>query len=102
MTVRGLSLALALMAATPVDAAHGRCYSRWFYPWPQRCGVGEIAHSFARPISPIHVNREKAAIELPTEPDIPLPALDRADFTVAEPDDVTRARLQLMGYAYAH
>ena len=95
MTVRGLLLAMILMAATPVDAAHGRCYSRWRYPWPQSCGVGHAApHKII--VTP---DRDDFA---PDRDDFPLPALDRADFTAAEPDDVTRARLQLMGYAYAH
>ena len=76
-----LSAAIAL----PVEA---HCYSRWYYPWPQRCGV---ARQMVRP-----VGREKAAIHLPTEePDIPLPSLARADLDGGEADEATRAHALL-------
>ena len=81
--------------AAPVDAAHGHCYSVWRYPWAQRC---HVAHAQFRAA----VSREKAAIQLPPDRDIPLPFLSRGEVQGGEPDDITRARLQLMGYAYGH
>jgi hypothetical protein len=95
MTVRGLLLALAVLASTPVPAAQGRCYSIWRYSFAQRCGVAHkqayAAHKFVSPP------------EKPVEADfdIPLPFLDARDFARGEPDEVTSARLQLLGYAHA-
>jgi hypothetical protein len=48
MTVRGLLIAVALLAAAPVCApssarAACRLHAIWHYPWPQRCGVGYAA-----------------------------------------------------------
>lgn len=91
MTVRGLLLAGVLMAAAPVQAAHGRCYSIWRYPQPQRCGAhfGQKRENVR--IVPVHG---------PSGPDLPLPALDRP--TASEADGDMALRLHLLGAAYGH
>lgn len=98
MTVRGLLLALALFASAPVPAAAGgHCYSIWRYPWAQRCGHQRFADA--------HHGGENGTArgEAATAPRaISLPVLMRSDYAGGEPDELTRARLQLMGYAYAH
>jgi hypothetical protein len=89
MTVRGLMLAGAILASAPTpSAAACRLHSIWHYPWPQRCGV---AHAQFR----AEVSREKAAIQLPPERDIPLPVLTRSDCEGGEADELTRGRLML-------
>lgn len=90
MTVRGLWLALALLASTPVSAAVPcHRYAVWRYPWPQRCGE-------------IRAGREKAAIQFPPTREIALPLLSPQDYDTREPDAITRARLELEGYSRAH
>ena len=37
-----IALAIALVA-TPVEASACHHYSRWYFPFPQRCGAGHIA-----------------------------------------------------------
>ena len=98
MTVRALLLVLALLAPASAEAA-AAChrYSVWHYPTPQRCGA-QIRANLRKPVS-----REKAAIQLPTAaPKISLPRLTRNDCKGGEADELTRARLELLGYAYAH
>jgi hypothetical protein len=101
MTVRGLLLALALMAASPVDAAARHCYSTWKYPWAQRCGVvvksvrfsGLVASARRQP------NPNNQPFRQPhrpaSEPAIALPGLARADCDGGEADEASRARLLL-------
>jgi hypothetical protein len=85
-----LSVTMLFMPAS----ANARCYSRWYYPWPQRCGV---ARQMVRLQIPANSrSREKSAIQLPTEePDMPLPSLARADFDGGEADEPTRAKVLL-------
>ena len=81
-------LAAGFLLSTPVEA---HCYSRWYYPWPQRCGA-------ARQMVRLQVSREKAAIQLPPErndPEISLPSLARADLDEPEADEPTRAKVLL-------
>ena len=77
--MRWIALALVL-AATPVEA---HCYSRWYYPWPQRCGTGE--KRIPPMISPPQRN----------DFDIPLPSLAQADLDGGEADEPTRALILL-------
>ena len=85
MTVRGLLVVLALaLQAEPSTALARHCYAVWRYPWPQRCGV-ETRRAV--------VSREKAAIELPTDPALALPALGPVEAVEAAGE--TRARLML-------
>jgi len=84
--MRQIALAAVLLASAPVDAA-ARCYSRWFYPWPQRCRSNSWvpgAHELTRP--------HRVAT---SDPEIPLPSLTSADFVGGEADEPARARLLL-------
>ena len=105
MTVRGLLLALAVLASAPVPAAAGcHRYSVWHYPWPQRCGVRHQAafvalahHRPSRPVTPVKLPNFGI--------DIPLPALAKADCLGGEADENSRARLMLraaLENAYGH
>jgi hypothetical protein len=105
MTVRGLALAAALLASMPVEAAACHHYSRWYYPWPQRCAVvsrfiPEKLPKFGRaPRSPLRVGHEAPFVSLGRGPSgpaaIPLPSLARADLDGGEADEPARARLLL-------
>ena len=91
MTLRGIMLAAAFMASQPVDAAACHHYSRWYYPWPQRCGVGrQMVRLPTR--SPLRVGHEAPFVG---EPEIPLPSLTRADLDGGEADEPTRAHALL-------
>lgn len=96
MTVRGVLLAGAILASLPVPAA-AAChrYAVWKYPQPQRCGQqnGKKLVSVRKFVLPVHG---------PSGPDIPLPVLTRSDCEGGEADELTRARLELIGYAHAH
>ena len=93
--MRWIALALVL-ASTPVEA---HCFARWYYPWPQRCGV----HSrFSAPPSRAQKSTFVSPGRGPSGPDIPLPFLAQADLDGGAADEPTRARLELLGYAYAH
>lgn len=69
--IRSILVATFILTAQPAAACHH--FSRWAYPWPQRCGTGSLPYRTgslqrrpqAQP-API-VSREKAAIELPPE-----------------------------------
>ena len=91
-----LNLAALVLAATPVDA---HCFSRWYYPWPQRCGA---ARQMVRgmPRSPLHVRSEapfasEAKPPSLREAEIPLPSLARADCDGGEADEAIRAKVLL-------
>jgi hypothetical protein len=84
-----LALTLALTVPTPVEAKACHRYSHWAYPWPQRCGFGQKLASVQ------NVSREKAAIELPPDRDIPIPGLARADVDGGEADEAAKGRLLL-------
>jgi hypothetical protein len=85
--MRWTALAL-LLASTPVEA---HCYSVWHYPWPQRCGA-------IRDNTRIGLHHVLSL----DRPEIPLPSLAQADLDGGEADELTRARLELLGYAHAH
>ena len=93
MTIRGLLLALALFASAPTEAASCHRYSRWYYPWPQRCRFVALA----RP----QIRASSRKLELvspgrgPSGPDIPLPFLTSADLVGGEADEATRAHALL-------
>ena len=99
MTLRGIALAIALMASTPVDAAACHHFSHWYYPFPQRCGV---ARQMVRPVmqsvsASSAPNRERSANKA-TTPDIALPSLPslaKADLVGGEADEPTRAKVLL-------
>jgi len=85
--MRSIALAALIVAATPVDAAACHHYSRWFFPWPQRCSQVTLSRLRALP------NQERPANK--AGPDIPLPFLTRNDCEGGEADELTRARLLL-------
>lgn len=93
MTIRGFWLALALIGSEPTEAASCHRYSVWRYPTPQHCGAQAQYHARAIP---------RIVPEMPPERDIPLPTLSIDDYGAGRPDEVTQARLELLGYAYAH
>ena len=80
----------ALLASTPVEA---HCYSRWHYPWPQKCGA------ILRPVRPVRPvlreQREQGKQSPEQSADMPLPSLARADFDGGEADEPTRAKVLL-------
>jgi hypothetical protein len=89
-----IALAVVFMLASPADAA-ALChhYSRWFYPWPQRCAVGLTYKS-----SPQLRREARAKPIFPPPPDdrpFPLPWLSAAELIGGEADDATRGRLML-------
>jgi hypothetical protein len=84
--MRALMLALALQAASPVEAAACHRFSHWRYPWAQSCGM-------ARHLT--FIPTERAHEELPPVPDIPLPGLARADLDGGEADEASRRSLLL-------
>ena len=99
--MRRIALALALLAATPVEA---HCYSVWRYPWPQHCGVKRSP--FASETKPLRFRSEApfasranvgqdGPMRANVGPEIALPGLARADLEEPEADEATRARLLL-------
>src|SRR5215469_9830237 len=97
--MRQIALALVLTMASPVDAA-AHCFSRWFYPWPQRCGLHQ-RFADARHGGENGTARGEAAIAprphrvATPDPDIPLPSLARTDLDGGAADDLARGRLLL-------
>ena len=89
-----IALAIGLLASTPVEA---HCYSRWYYPQPQRCGVARqmvrrpVLHSVAASSVP---NQERSKNKADTA-EIALPGLAQADLDGGGADEPTRARLLL-------
>ena len=97
-----LNLAALVLAATPVDA---HCFSRWYYPWPQRCGAArqmvrlQISANSRKPATP------EIREDFGKDPAIALPSLARADCDGGEADEATRARVLLraaLETSYAH
>jgi hypothetical protein len=87
---RAMAAILSAAIALPVEASACHHYSRWYYPWPQRCGVGHAAlHneiiSFGREI----ITPKRNDFE------IALPGLAQADLDGGGADEPTRARLLL-------
>ena len=85
-----IALAVALLASMPTDAAACHHFSRWYYPIPQRCGVGHAAlHKLI-----VDPHRNDFA---PNRNDfeIPLPGLARADLDGGEADEPTRVKVLL-------
>jgi hypothetical protein len=98
MSLRGLLLAAALLAAMTTDAAACHRYSTWHYPWPQSCGVLRPMRPM-RPIASHHVGLAnimmgRNPLQAP-KPALPLPSLARADLDGGEADEAARARLLL-------
>ena len=108
--MRWIALALVL-ASTPVEA---HCFARWYYPWPQHCGVARNfgqKRDFVRNEAPFASEAKplSAAEKTPEifpkfgkHPTIALPSLAQADLDGGAADELTRARLELLGYAHAH
>jgi hypothetical protein len=88
-----VALAVVFMLASPADAAACHHYSRWFYPWPQRCGVGLTYKS--RP----QLRREARAKPIfpppPEREPVTLPDLAAGEWQGGEADDEMRGRLIL-------
>jgi hypothetical protein len=97
-----IALAVGLLASTEASA---HCYSRWYYPQPQRCGVARqmvrrpVLHSVAASSIPNqeHLGNEARLVRGPSGPavEIALPGLAQADFDGGGADEPTRARLLL-------
>ena len=93
--MRGIALALALFASTPVEA---HCFARWYYPWPQRCGVARM-HKIVVKNSRYDFKIDRNDFK------IPLPSLAQADLDGGAADEPTRARILLraaLEAAHAH
>jgi hypothetical protein len=69
---------LMMFAATPVDA---HCYSRWYYPWPQRCSA------------PVH--QRTWFVEVKPEPPPAPPAVDPDELTRQQGLDILRRELHM-------
>jgi hypothetical protein len=84
---------IAALVPEPATACHRHSY--WGFHFPQQCGAAHkqvyAAHKFVSPPA------KRAEADF----DIPLPFLDARDFGGGKPDEVTSARLQLLGYAHA-
>jgi hypothetical protein len=99
---RAMAAILSAAIALPVEA---HCYSRWDYPWPQRCGVARqmvrrpVLHSVAASSVPNqeHSGNEARLVRLVHGPtvEIALPSLAQADLDGGGADEPTRARLLL-------
>jgi|GEM_PF-4225376 hypothetical protein len=89
--------AISIVALTVgmINAADAHCYSRWYYPYPQKCGG---VYSRANNRSPV-VHRVNFNPPLPPDPsDIPLPNLS-ADFGSALDTQLElQLRLRALGY----
>ena len=89
-----IALAVGLLASTEASA---HCYSRWYYPQPQRCGVARqmvrrpVLHSVA---ASSVTNQERSKNKAVTV-EIALPGLAQADLDGGGADEPTRARLLL-------
>jgi hypothetical protein len=82
------AIAVAALAIA-VSTADAHCYSRWYYPWPQHCGVKVVRA--AAPAAPAPMPPVKALDGM-----IPLPDLV---FTPGdEPDADTLIRMRLIAY----
>lgn len=78
-----MSLAVALLFAGTANAAACHRFSRWHYPWPQRCG--DAHHTYARPAAfnpPVATTDddhswyvEITKVPLTWDGDVPSPAL---------------------------
>ena len=79
------ALVLALAALAVPAEAH--CYSRWYYPWPQKCGAKRMLDERARVWS-------VEIVAMPPEREISLPDLLDIDWGHG-PDDELRGRLLL-------
>jgi hypothetical protein len=79
-----IALAVGLLASTEASA---HCYSRWYYPQPQRCGV---ARQMVRPTVASRSLQSRFVA-----PAIALPGLAQADLDGGGADEPTRARLLL-------
>jgi hypothetical protein len=100
-----IALAVALVALVSTEAS-AHCYSRWYYPWPQRCGRAsnqERHANKARNVVALPVTLAVTSVtvrhfvtpEIRSDPAIALPSLARADLAEPEADEPTRARLLL-------
>lgn len=87
MPVNAARAALALALFTTPAAAECHKFTRWYYPWPQRCPV--YRWTSARAPLPIILPPERG-------PEIPLPSME-ADWGDC-PDDM-KTRLILLGKA---
>jgi hypothetical protein len=68
-----------LLSASPAVACHR--FSRWAYPWPQRCAVARVQLPVSAPAPPVKP-------DAPTDNDIPLPSLDRMEFPPDPPSEL--------------
>lgn len=89
---RAMAAILSAAIALPVEAAPCHHFSRWYYPFPQRCGAARQMTRLA-PAGPTWTNLARSGPR--QEPSIPLPSLARADLDGGAADEPTRARLLL-------
>ena len=68
--IRGIAYAAAFATIASPLAASARCFSRWYYPWRQNCGVyarsSQVRFDDHHPVRPISAGPS-------TVVDIPLP-----------------------------
>jgi len=38
-------ISISILTVGLANAADAHCYARWYYPWPQNCGVAYRGHS---------------------------------------------------------
>ena len=109
MTLKGIALAAALLAAMTTDAAACHRFSVWRYPWPQRCDNGQRSKSvladrrihlrspyvFSRHLPMGGTSPPVEAVDSNVGLALPLPSLARADLDGGEADEAARARLLL-------
>jgi hypothetical protein len=84
-----IAIAIILMGAQPALACHR--FSRWYYPYPQRCSVRSpivnIKQSIINTIVPVNIKKDD---------DMPIPFLDTWDVTERDAA-IVKLRLQIEG-----
>jgi hypothetical protein len=65
-------LASVLVILTTCQTSEARCYSRWYYPWKQRCQRVSASHQHVSALPPIRPEQNVVEAEQIT---IPLPSL---------------------------
>ena len=95
---RAMAAILSAAIALPSEAASCHHYSRWYYHFPQRCGVarqGTILDKISRGSVPRAVPNQERSKNKADTAEIPLPSLARTDCVGGAADEPTRARILL-------
>jgi hypothetical protein len=89
------TLSIVALTIGMINAADAHCYSRWYYPYPQKCG-GVYSRQSNRP--PI-VRSVNFSPPLPPDPsDIPLPDLSADWGGTLDTQLELQLRLRALGY----